>query len=63
MAGYYRKHVKKAAAISKAENKVFWPTNGTGGLQHHKFLMENSILKILWMLKSPLTSVLNKKRF
>ena len=44
------------------ERTVFWPTKGTGGLQHHKALIfdgkqhpKNKYL-VPWMLKSPLTS-------
>ena len=45
---------------------VFWPTKGTGGLQHHNFLIfdgKQHPKKYLvpWMLKSPLTSVLKDK--
>ena len=28
------------------EDGFYWPTKGSGDLQHHKFVMENSILKI-----------------
>ena len=46
---------------------VFWPTKGTGGLQHHNFLIfdgKQHTKKYLvpWMLKSPLTSVLIKSK-
>jgi hypothetical protein len=43
----------------------FWPPKGTGGLKHHIFLIfdeKQHPKKFLvpWMLKSPLTSVLNE---
>ena len=43
--------------------QVFWPTKGTGGLQHHNFLIFDGKQHpkknlVPWMLKSPLTSVL-----
>ena len=48
--------------------RFFWPTKGTGGLQHHKFLTfdgkqhPKNIWLLTWMLKSPLTSVLKKEK-
>ena len=37
--------------------RVFWPTKGTGGLQHHNFLflMENSIIKIFGSMNVKIT--------
>ena len=34
--------------------QVFWPTKGTGGLQHH-FLMENGILEIFGSMDVKIT--------
>ena len=37
------------------ENGFFWPTKTSGGLQHHKFMMENSILKIFGSMDVKIT--------
>ena len=35
-----------SVSIFYVENRFYWPIKGSGGLQHHKCLTENSILKI-----------------